>query len=86
MIAPQLSSERTFCRVCTCLCGLLVDIAVMLGVRGIAKVDAGMRRGAVSIPHGHADANVNNLTSVSQVDALTGMALYGAFPVDVVPA
>ncbi|WP_272896359.1 molybdopterin dinucleotide binding domain-containing protein, partial [Mycobacterium montefiorense] len=30
---------------------------------GIAKVDEAMRRGAVSIPHGHHDANVNRLTN-----------------------
>jgi anaerobic selenocysteine-containing dehydrogenase len=53
---------------------------------GVAKVDGAMRRGAVSVPHGHADANVNCLTSVTEADPLTGMALYGAFPVEVIAA
>jgi anaerobic selenocysteine-containing dehydrogenase len=51
----------------------------------IAKVDAGMRRGVVSIPHGHEQANVNCLTSVDDVDPLGGMALYSGVPVAVEP-
>jgi anaerobic selenocysteine-containing dehydrogenase len=51
-----------------------------------AKVDSGMRKGVCSIPHGHFDANVNNLTSTDDVDPLGGMALYSGFPVEVEPA
>jgi hypothetical protein len=31
-------------------------------------VDASVRRGAVSVPHGHAGANVNLLTSKDDID------------------
>lgn len=51
----------------------------------IAKVNAGMRRGVLSIPHGHEDANVNHLTSVHKVDPLGGMALYSGVPVAMEP-
>jgi anaerobic selenocysteine-containing dehydrogenase len=47
----------------------------------VAKVDDGMRRGVVSIPHGHLHANVNRLTSVHQVDPLGGMAFYSGVPI-----
>jgi anaerobic selenocysteine-containing dehydrogenase len=50
-----------------------------------ANVDAGMRRGVASIPHGHETANVNLLTSVEQVDRLGGMALYSGVPIAVEP-
>ena len=50
-----------------------------------AKVDAGMRRGVASIPHGHEHANVNRLTSVEDVDPLGGMALYSGVPIAVEP-
>src|SRR5207302_2772722 len=50
-----------------------------------AKVDPGMRKGVCSIPHGHLDANVNNLTSIDDVDPLGGMALYSGVPIDVEP-
>jgi anaerobic selenocysteine-containing dehydrogenase len=42
----------------------------------IANVSATIRRGVASIPHGHELANVNNLTSVENVDRMTGMVLY----------
>jgi predicted molibdopterin-dependent oxidoreductase YjgC len=48
---------------------------------GIAKVDASIRRGAVSVPHGHADANVNLLTSKEDIDPVTGMTRYSGVPV-----
>ena len=48
---------------------------------GIAKVDASIRRGAVSVPHGHADANVNLLTSKDDIDPVTGMTRYSGVPV-----
>jgi anaerobic selenocysteine-containing dehydrogenase len=50
---------------------------------GIARVDRGMRHGAVSVPHGHPDANVNVLTSHLQADPVTGMARYSGVPVSV---
>ena len=51
-----------------------------------AKVDAAIRRGVASIPHGHEAANVNYLTSVEQVDKMTGMVRYTGVPIDVEPA
>jgi predicted molibdopterin-dependent oxidoreductase YjgC len=51
-----------------------------------ARVDPGMRRGAVSVPHGHSDANVNRLTSHLEADPLTGMARYSGLPVSVHPS
>jgi hypothetical protein len=45
-----------------------------------------MRRGAVSVPHGHPDANVNVLTSHLHADPITGMAHYSGVPVSVHPA
>jgi anaerobic selenocysteine-containing dehydrogenase len=51
---------------------------------GVAKVDASIRRGAVSIPHGHPKvANVNRLTDKNDVDRITGMAHYSGVPVSV---
>lgn len=52
---------------------------------GIARVDASIRRGVTSIPHGHADANVNELTSERAVDEITGMVQYGGLAVHLVP-
>ncbi|MFT3967313.1 MAG: molybdopterin-dependent oxidoreductase [Sphingobium sp.] len=51
-----------------------------------AHVDAAIRPGVASIPHGHEVANVNLLTSVEHVDALTGMVLYTGIPINVAPA
>ena len=53
---------------------------------GIAKVDASVRRGAVSVPHGHAGANVNLLTSKDDIDLVTGMTRYSGIPVTLHPA
>jgi anaerobic selenocysteine-containing dehydrogenase len=53
---------------------------------GIAKVDDSMRRGAVSIPHGHHAANVNRLTSKDDIDVVTGMVRYSGIPVTLHPA
>jgi anaerobic selenocysteine-containing dehydrogenase len=50
-----------------------------------ANVDAGVRRGVASIPHGHEIANVNLLTSVEVVDKMTGMVLYTGVPIKVEP-
>ena len=35
---------------------------------GVAKVDPSIRRGAVSVPHGHHGANVNLLTDKDDID------------------
>ena len=51
-----------------------------------AQVDAAMRRGVASIPHGHASANVNELTSAAAVDAMTGMVRYTGIPIAIAPA
>jgi anaerobic selenocysteine-containing dehydrogenase len=51
-----------------------------------ANVDASIRPGVASIPHGHEVANVNLLTSVENVDAMTGMVLYTGIPIEVEPA
>jgi anaerobic selenocysteine-containing dehydrogenase len=54
---------------------------------GIAKVDASIRRGAVSIPQGHPHAaKVNRLTGKDDIDRVTGMAHYSGVPVRVTPA
>ena len=53
---------------------------------GIAKVDPTIRAGAVSVPHGHQRANVNQLTSKDALDPITGMARYSGIPVTVHPA
>jgi anaerobic selenocysteine-containing dehydrogenase len=50
---------------------------------GIAKVDPGIRVGAVSVPHGHQGANVNQLTSKDVIDPITGMARYSGIPVTI---
>jgi len=50
-----------------------------------ANVDAAIRRGVASIPHGHEVANVNYLTSVEKVDKMTGMVLYTGVPIQVEP-
>jgi anaerobic selenocysteine-containing dehydrogenase len=50
-----------------------------------ANVDAAIRRGVASIPHGHEVANVNCLTSVDDVDRMTGMVLYTGIPIEVEP-
>jgi anaerobic selenocysteine-containing dehydrogenase len=53
---------------------------------GIAKVDGSIRRGAVSIPHGHHVANVNRLTNKDDIDVVTGMVRYSGIPVSLHPA
>ena len=56
-------------------------------VEGIAKVDPSIRRGAVSVPHGHhRAANVNLLTDKDVIDPVTGMVRYSGVPVTVEPA
>jgi anaerobic selenocysteine-containing dehydrogenase len=53
---------------------------------GIAKVDPSLRQGAVSIPHGHHEANVNRLTNKDDIDRVTGMVRYSGIPVSLHPA
>lgn len=55
-------------------------------ITGIARPTADIRRGAVSVPHGFAGTNVNELTDHTDVDPLTGMTRYTAIPVNVSPA
>lgn len=55
-------------------------------ITGIAKVDGSMRRGAVSIPHGHHDVNVNRLTNKDDIDVVTGMVRYSGIAVSLHPA
>ena len=52
---------------------------------GVARVDASVRRGAVSVPHGHAGANVNLLTSKDDIDLVTGMTRGSGVPVSLHP-
>jgi len=48
-------------------------------------VDASVRRGAVSVPHRHAGANVNLLTGTDDIDLVTGMTRYSGVPVGLHP-
>jgi hypothetical protein len=66
---------RSFCRVCQH--GELT---------GVARVDASVRRGAVSVPHGQAGAHVNLLTTRDDIDPVTGMTRYSGMPVSPHPA
>jgi anaerobic selenocysteine-containing dehydrogenase len=50
---------------------------------GTAKVAPAIRRGAVSVPHGHYSANVNLLTDKDVIDPITGMVRYSGVPVTV---
>jgi anaerobic selenocysteine-containing dehydrogenase len=50
---------------------------------GVAKVDASIRRGSVSVPHGHHGANVNLLTDKDDIDVVTGMVRYAGVAVAV---
>ena len=53
---------------------------------GVAHLDAAIRPGAVSVPHGHESANVNRLTDDDDIDPVTGMAHYSGLPVSLHPA
>ena len=53
---------------------------------GVARVDASIRRGAVSVPHGHQGANVNRLTDKDDIDRTNGVAHYSGIPVTLRPA
>lgn len=50
-------------------------------ITATAKIDPTIRRGAVSMPHGHVNANVNGLTDRNDVDVVTGMVRYSGVPV-----
>ncbi|MFI5048053.1 MAG: molybdopterin-dependent oxidoreductase [Acidimicrobiia bacterium] len=50
---------------------------------GTAKVDAAIRRGVVSVPHGHHGANVNALTDKDDIDPVTGMVRYSGVAVTI---
>jgi anaerobic selenocysteine-containing dehydrogenase len=55
-------------------------------VTGVLKLDPAIRRGAVSIPHGYVDTNVNLLTNKDDIDLITGQVRYSGVPVSVHPA
>ena len=62
-----------------------VDFKVKAGeIVVTAKLDPDMRPGVCSIPHGHKDANINQLTCGLDMDPLGGMAHYSAVPIEVV--
>lgn len=55
-------------------------------VTGTVRLDPGLRRGAVSVPHGFVAVNVGDLTSGTVgVDPLTGMVLQSGLPVSIGP-
>jgi anaerobic selenocysteine-containing dehydrogenase len=67
--------------------GQALIVRTMQGeLKGTAKVDQSIRRGAVSVPHGHAGVNVNVLTSKDDIDLVTGMTRYSGVPVTIHPA
>jgi anaerobic selenocysteine-containing dehydrogenase len=53
---------------------------------GVARLDPALRRGVVSVPHGHQRANANRLTGRNEIDLVTGMARYSGVPVSLHPA
>lgn len=56
-------------------------------LRGVSRLDTGLRRGAVSVPHGWpGDSHVGRLTSGAECDPLTGMVRSSGVPVAVEPA
>ncbi len=55
-------------------------------LEGVVKVDASVRAGTVSVPHGHQSANVNRLTCDQDIDVTTGMAHYSGIAVSLHPA
>jgi anaerobic selenocysteine-containing dehydrogenase len=62
-----------------------IDVSSPFGsVTAVVRLDPGIRRGAVSLPHGFADFNVNLLTNSAEgVDALTGMPTFTGVPITV---
>ena len=66
--------------------GQPVELSTARGtLTGVAKVDPAIRRGVVSVPHGHHGANVNALTDKDELDPVTGMVRYSAVPVALRP-
>ena len=63
------------------------DVAVITNPAGagraVVEVTADIRPGAVSLPHGFDDSNVNLLTSTADADPLSGMQIVGGIAVDV---
>jgi anaerobic selenocysteine-containing dehydrogenase len=55
-------------------------------ILGVARIDDTIRRGAVSIPHGHERTNVNRLTNSDDIDRTTGMVHYSGLAVTLRPA
>lgn len=55
-------------------------------IRLAARLDPTIRPGVVSIPHGHAAANVNRLTDAAALDPLGGMARYTGLALELVSA
>lgn len=53
---------------------------------GAVKLTRHVRKGVLSVPHGHAEANVNQLTDRNDIDSVTGMVRYSGVPVSVWPA
>ena len=51
----------------------------------MARLDDSIRRGVVSVPHGHPAANVNVLSDAQVVDRITGMVRYSGIEVSVAP-
>ena len=62
--------------------GDVVEVRSPFGaVRAVVHLDSDIVPGAVSVPHGFAGTNVNQLTSSSDhVDSLTGMPLFSGVP------
>jgi anaerobic selenocysteine-containing dehydrogenase len=52
---------------------------------GVAKLDPGIRRGAVSVPHGHVEANVNALMNKDDIDLVTGKVPNSGVPANLPP-
>lgn len=66
--------------------GVTVEVTTASGrLVGRARVTDRMRAGAVTVPHGYAGTNVNDLTSAAVLDPLTGMPTYSGVPVEVAP-
>ena len=68
--------------------GEQVEVRSAVGaIRCILRVDPGIRRGALSVPHGYALPNVGGLTSGRvDIDPLTGMVLQSGLAVELVGA
>ena len=66
--------------------GDLVDIVSEAGVLRVrAVVTDTIARGAVSVPHGWGNTNVNRLMSARELDSLTGMPRLSGTPVTLRP-